>query len=146
MRSDEQLPANSTSFAQREVWRCILSEVSQASGIDDWRFWQQNEHAMKSEVGDGNPLLDVVSAARSRAVRIVRQDHGDPPSFAAWVDEASIESEAGATVEELVIATWADTASLAAAREILAKWADGRPRDEVAALARRLTDAAEDSL
>ena len=69
----------------RRFWLDAVASACAKSGAkNDWAKWSRNEVVMTEVLGDANPIIDLWSLSRERALRVIQYPLGSPlASFAA---------------------------------------------------------------
>ncbi len=113
---------NETSYVQAEnLWRRVCREVIDESSFrDDWKPWLRTRFADGTYLEKGNPVFNLKSLSRSKAIRIIQQ----PPSCSeieikAWTDCFSDNNE---TIDELVISCELSDEAILVAQQLIAAW------------------------
>ena len=120
----------------RQFWLDEVADMcSRNDSAHDWTKWSRNEDAMTESLGDANPIIDLWSPSRERALRVVQFRVGDPlAGFGAWIDYVDELYETPLRTEsispELVISLALTEVTLGPARELLEPWVAGSPSIE----------------
>jgi hypothetical protein len=120
----------------RRFWLDAVSSACAKNGSkNDWAKWSRNEVVMTEVLGDANPIIDLWSLSRERALRVIQYPLGSPlASFAASLDTIDdffdTPPRSGTRSVELVIALQLTELTAGPALKLLEFWVSGTPSVE----------------